>query len=478
MILLKRIAYHKRDFAIGAVMILLVGCGENKQAAQAPPQAIPVAFEQLSNSTLIDSSDFVGTLEAVTKVALASQIDGRIGSIYATSGQNVAVGEKILRLVPLKQQAQVNQAKAQVGQAKADLVQSEVQLQSAQAQKSKTIDALAQRRADIAQSAAQLEGKQADLIKAKSDLVLAQKNYQRSQFLIKEGAISQQDLDNKTAALENTKSSVDSALKNKDAAQASLQASKEALNSAYSDQKIADKQIQAAQANIENKKQAIDASISNVGAVNQDLKYNTVLSPITGTVGDLSSKKIGDILTSGTAFTTIVDNSKLNLNIYVPVEKRNQLKIGLPVEIIKANESPGNVGKITFISPTVNQDSQVILVKVTFNNNGDLKDSQYVKTRIIWNKTTGILIPTSVVSNIGASDFVFVVEKGKNSDGKETQIAKQRLVKLGKIQGQQYQVLSGLKPGEQIITSRTQILANGMPVISEALLQKSLKKGS
>ena len=476
--MLKKIAYHKRDFAIGAVMILLVGCGENKQAAQAPPQAIPVSFEQLSNSTVIDSSDFVGTLEAVTKVALASQIDGRIGSIYATSGQNVVAGEKILHLVPLKQQAQVNQAKAQVGQAKADLVQSEVQLQSAQAQKSKTIDAIAQRRADIAQSAAQLEGKQADLIKAKSDLVLAQKNYQRSQFLIKQGAISQQDLDNKTTALENAKSSVDSALKNKDAAQASLQASKEALNSAFSDQKIADKQIQAAQANIENKKQAIDASVSNVGAVNQDLRYNTVLSPIAGTVGDLSSKKIGDILTSGTAFTTIVDNSKLNLNIYVPVEKRNQLKIGLPVEIIKANGSPGNVGKITFISPTVNQDSQVILAKVTFNNNGDLKDSQYVKTRIIWNKTTGILIPTSVVSNIGASDFVFIVEKGKNSDGKETQIAKQRLVKLGKIQGQQYQVLSGLKPGEQIITSRTQILANGMPVISEALLQKSLKKGS
>ena len=473
--LVKSAFYYKISLALIALSEMLFGCGEKNQSVQAP-QSIPVAFQSLNNSTVIDSSDFVGTLEAVKRVNLASQIDGRIGSIYVSSGQNLTPGEKILKLVPIKQQAQVNQANAQVGQAKSDLTQAQAQLQSAQSQKNKTIDAIAQRRADIAQSNAQLESRQADLVKSKSDLVLAEKNYQRSQFLIKEGAIAQQDVDNKTAALENARSSLKVAQKDRDAAQAALLASKAALNSAYSDQKIAEKQIQTALANIENKQQAIDASLSNVKVFKEDLKYNTLVSPITGTIGDLSSKKIGDILSSGVPFTTIVDNRKLNLNIYVPIEKRNKLKLGLPVEIIKSNGTKGGVGKITFISPTVTQDSQVVLAKVTFDNDGNLKDSQYVKSRIIWNKSTGLLIPTSVVTNIGASNFVFVVEKSKTPDGKEMQIAKQRLIELGKIQGQAYQVISGLKVGEEIIISRTQILANGMPVISEALLQKSPKK--
>jgi len=458
-----------------AVVGLLGGCGGQKEAAP-PPKAIPVTFQTITTSTVIESSDFVGTLQAVKRVALASQIDGRIDNIYVSDGQKVKAGEKILKLAPYKQEAQVNQAKAQVGQAKADVLQAEAQLETAVSQISKNKSAIAARKADIAQAEAQLQSKEADLQKARSDLKLAQSNYERSKFLVSQGAVAKQDLDDKTSALETAQSALKSAQKQRDASLAALDSSKEALNSAYSDLEISQKQVQEAKANVINKKQGIEAAQGNVGSVRQDLKYNTVVAPINGIVGDISSRKPGDILKNGDTFTSIIDNSTLYLNIYVPVERKGQLKVGLPVEIIKADGTSGNVGRITFISPTVNQDTQVILTKVTFNNNGNLKDSQYVKVRIIWSKKPGILIPTSVVTNIGASNFVFVAEKDKTTEGKE--IAKQRLVTLGNIQGQEYKVLSGISPGEQVIVSRTQILSDGVPVVSEAALKNQPKTGS
>ena len=460
-----------------ALSSLLGACGGKKEAAPAP-RALPVAFQTVSSSTIIDSNEFVGTLQAVKRVSLASQVDGRIKSIYVSDGQSVLAGDKILKLEPFKEQEQVNQAAAQTGQAKADLTQAEAQLQTAIAQRSKTLNSIAARKADVAQAEAQLQSREADLIKSRSELQLAQTNYKRSQFLVKEGAQAQQTLDDNTRTLQTNQASVKSAQKIRDAAQAALDASKEALNSAYTDSKISDKQIQEARANISNKKQGIVAAQSNVGALSQQLDRNTVIAPINGKVGDISSKKPGDILKTGDTFTTVIDNSTLYLNIYVPVERRDRLKVGLPVEIIKADGTSGSVGRITFISSTVNQDAQVIQTKVTFNNDGNLKDSEYARVRIIWSKKPGILIPTSVVSTIGASTFVFVAEKGQTPDGKEAQVAKQKPVTLGSIQGQQYQVISGLSPGEQLIISRTQVLSNGIPVVSETVLKDQPKQGS
>ena len=464
----------KLIFSIWTLIGLLSSCSSNGPGSSGS-QAIPVAMQTISNSILTQSSDFVGILQALKRVNLASQVDGRVQAIYVKDGQTVINGQKILNLVPFKQQQQFNQAKAQLGQSQADFRQSQLQLEAAQAQFDKTTYAISQRLANVAQAQAQLDSQEINITKAQSDLKLAQKNYQRSKFLVEQGAISQQDLDNKIDELSSTQSAVKSALKTRDAYKEALKASKESLNAAYSDNKIADKQILEAKANIIYKKQATIASLGNMGAVGQDLNYNSIVAPISGTVSDISAKKVGDILKNGETFTSIVDNSILELSLNIPVEKKEQLKLGLPVEIINADGSSGVVGKITFISPSVTQDSQTILAKATFINNGHLRDSQYVRTRIIWNQRTGILIPTSVVTNIGANNFVFIAQKRRNSEGKDLEVAEQRLVNLGSIQGQDYQVLSGLNAGEELIVSRTQILSNGMPVISLDALKQTPK---
>lgn len=185
-----------------------------------------------------------------------------------------------------------------------------------------------------------------------------------------------------------------------------------------------------------------------------------IKSPISGIVSNISVNR-GEFITKGQALTRVIDNQTLELNIGVPTENSSQLKIGLPVEIIAPPHKASLKGKIDFVSPEINR--RYILVKATLRNNGNFRDNQEVIARIIWWEELGILIPTTAISRIAGQNFVFVAEEVEQK-GEITLLAKQRIVELRNIQGQSYQVISGLEAGEKLITSGILNLTDGTPV--------------
>jgi multidrug efflux pump subunit AcrA (membrane-fusion protein) len=83
--------------------------------------------------------------------------------------------------------------------------------------------------------------------------------------------------------------------------------------------------------------------------------------------------------------------------------------------------------------------------------------------KVIWDKRPGVLVPTTAVTRLGKETFVFVAEPSGSGF-----VARQRLVKLGDIEGNNYQVESGLKPGEKVVVSRVLILRDGVPITPES----------
>jgi len=57
-----------------------------------------------------------------------------------------------------------------------------------------------------------------------------------------------------------------------------------------------------------------------------------------------------------------------------------------------------------------------------------------------------------------------VAQEVEQEDGSTALVAKQKPVELGAIQGQAYQVISGLNSGDQLITSGILNLADGTPI--------------
>ncbi len=468
-------------FVLGliATSSLATACGNDAPKATAPPP-LSVQLQTLESSTVIDSNEFVGTLIASEFVQLAPKINGRILKIFAKFGQDVREGDPILLLEPTQQQEQVNAAEGNVNIQRANLSAAEANLRTSEAERDAARAFVASQQANVATQQANyinsqevLKTREADLKRAKTTQNLAQINFKRSKFLVETGVQPQQDLDNKTTDLRDSEASTEAASKTVQAAKAtvnatlaSVKAAQSALKQSQDNVKAAEQRVASARATVSAQGAAIDQAQGQLGATSQELIYNRLVAPIDGTVGTIVPK-VGDFVRTGENFTTITNNRQFEMNINVPIERASDLRLGLEVEMIKPDGTAGTVGKISFVSPTADQANQSILAKVIFDNDGTLRNNQYVRVRIIWNKQPGLLVPTTAVTSVGAQRFVYVAESGKNND----LVVRQKPVTLGGIQGQSYKIVSGVETGEKIAVSRIVELRDQLPIKAEPITQ-------
>jgi hypothetical protein len=77
----------------------------------------------------------------------------------------------------------------------------------------------------------------------------------------------------------------------------------------------------------------------------------------------------------------------------------------------------------------------------------------------VWSEEKHPMIPVTAVSRLSGKIFAFVAE----SQGLQA-VARQKAIQVGDLVGNDYVVLDGIKPGDRIIVSNVQLLADGMPV--------------
>lgn len=402
---------------LGFLLLLLplAGCTGKESTAQGP-QAVPVKLQQLNSGLLEDSREFLGNLQAVKQVQLVAQINGQITSIPVNYGQFVKVGTPILQLQPDQTATQLAEAISQSNAAQMALKTAEANLSAS----------IAQRGTIVAQ------------------LNLNQVNYKRAKVLFDQGAVSALQLDEQTANLGVSK--------------AQLEAQ--------------DETIQANRAAVKQAQANLKATQAQVGTAQVPFGFKQVTAPINGVVGNINVK-VGDYVRSGESFTTITENAFFDLLIAVPTNYSKQLRQGVPVQLLDPNSNELlSQGSIFFVSPVVDNSAQSILTRARFpNSSGKLRNGQYVKARVIWSKQPGVLVPVTAVAPLSGQNFVFVAQNTPCKQGDPNpsgQIVCQRLVELGAVQGQSYQVLQGLKPGDNIAVSGIINLRNGVPIKPES----------
>lgn len=210
---------------------------------------------------------------------------------------------------------------------------------------------------------------------------------------------------------------------------------------------------------------AVETSEASLGALKAQeqesrvqLQYFRVTAPTNGVVGDIPVR-VGDRVTTSTVLTTIDQNAGLEAYIYVPVERGPELKPGLPVRIVDAQGKVLATLKVDFVSPQVDDRTQAILVKAEVPSNQGFRTEQFVRARIVWSEQPALTLPALSVSRVNGQYFAWVAEAGEKGF-----VARQRPVKLGDLVGNDYVVLDGLKPGERVVTSGIQKLAEGAPL--------------
>lgn len=218
-----------------------------------------------------------------------------------------------------------------------------------------------------------------------------------------------------------------------------------------------DEQAETALRTAEANLQALSAQVRQQEV---QLRYFTVAAPTAGIVGDVPVR-VGMQVTSQTLLTTIDQNDTLEAYVSVPVERAPQLRPGLPLQLLAADSAETlATTTISFVSPHVDDQTQSVLVKGTVSNpHGALRAAQYVRARIVWSTTSGIVIPVTAVLRVSGQFFAFVAE-----DAGGRLVARQRPIKVGRIAGNSYPVTEGLKPGDRVVVSGVQKLADGAPI--------------
>ena len=194
-----------------------------------------------------------------------------------------------------------------------------------------------------------------------------------------------------------------------------------------------------------------------------ELEYYRVNSPQAGIVGDITLR-LGDRVTPASIITTIDDNSALEADIQVPLDRSTDLRTGLPVQILDSQSQVAATNPITFVAPRVDDRTQTVLVKSLLRDAPPaLRAQQFARARIVWRNEPAITVPVTAVQRISGRYFCFVAEAG---DGGAL-VARQRPIEVGELVANEYVVTTGLKAGDRVITSGIQKIGNGAPVRPE-----------
>jgi RND family efflux transporter MFP subunit len=215
---------------------------------------------------------------------------------------------------------------------------------------------------------------------------------------------------------------------------------------------------QATQA-YQNAKADYESNAALTDTQKQQLAYYDIRAPFNGVVGDIPVH-LGDYVTTTTLLTTVDENADLEAYIYIPTERAGLVRQGLPVEILDTAGKTLVKSRISFLSPQVDNGLQSILAKAEIPRTAQLlRNQQLVNARVTWSTTPAPVIPVLAVSLVGGQTFVYIA--AQKGDG---YIAHQVPVMLGETVGNTYPVISGLKPGDKVITSGLQFLQEGAPV--------------
>lgn len=225
---------------------------------------------------------------------------------------------------------------------------------------------------------------------------------------------------------------------------------------------ISQNEFDTAQHNLASAEANLAALDAQVREGRVQLQYYRVTAPTAGVVGDISIRE-GDRVTTQTEITTIDDKAGLEAYIQVPVSQAPDLRVGLTAQILDPEGKVAAANPITFVAPRVDPETQTVLAKALLKNAPpSIRVQQFVKVRVIWRSEQGLTVPVTGVSRVSGQYFAFVAEQGPNG-----LVARQRPINVGEIRGNDYIVTSGLKPGDKLIVSGIQKIADGAPVKAE-----------
>lgn len=394
--------------ALALPVFLASGC---KKAA-APETVVSVQAVHPVRGPIAEQVQADAVLAPVAQAAIVPKITAPVEKFYVQRGSKVHAGEllAVLDNSDLKAAALDNKGAYQAAQgayATATKAQIPEQVQAAEV-------AVAQARA---------------MLKLNEDIVKSRTR------LLAEGAIPSRELDSSKAALVQAQGAYETAVKNLNAVRS--------VNS-----KAALEQAQGQLTSAKGRYEGAEALVA----------YSEIRSPINGVVTE-RPLFVGETASAGTPLLTVMDTTTLIAKAHIAQSMAQQLKVGDKATITAPGLDKPVPATVSLISPALDPGSTTVEIWLKIDNNdGILKVGTPVKANI-----TGKAVPdalqvpaTAIQTSDSGSKYVMVVGSGSKS--------RKMPVKLGIVNQQTAQVISGVTTADQVITVGSYALDPGTKV--------------
>jgi membrane fusion protein (multidrug efflux system) len=209
--------------------------------------------------------------------------------------------------------------------------------------------------------------------------------------------------------------------------------------------------------------QQTDAQLGEIKAV---IQRKTIRAPFSGVLG-LRQVNLGQYLAGGDPLVTLQSLNPIYVNFGVPQQSTGQVPAGRRVRI--TSETIGGVewsGRVTALDSMVDEATRNIQVQATLANaDAKLRPGMFVQVDVVLgNGESVVVLPASAINYAPYGDSVFIVTDIKAEDGSTYRGVRQQLVKVGRSRGDQVAVLSGVKAGDEVVSSGLFKLRNGAAV--------------
>ena len=230
--------------------------------------------------------------------------------------------------------------------------------------------------------------------------------------------------------------------------------------------------------NRDNAQANLQQAQANTRIAEVNFGYTKVTAPFDGIVS-AHLVSVGELVgaSSPTQLATIVALDPIYVNFSVPQQSIGQVRVGRSIRIT-ANDAAGGewTGRVSAIDSKVDEATRNIQIQATIANpDGKLRPGMFVEAEVGLGPSQALVaLPASAVSYAPFGDSVFVVAELKAPDGSTYRGVRQQFVKLGPARGDQISIVSGVKAGDEVVTSGVFKLRNGAAV----LINNQVKPGN
>jgi RND family efflux transporter MFP subunit len=358
---------------------LLAGCsGQQDGKLPPPPMNVSVSVVELGN--IEQTLDVSGTLNYVANTTVSAEVSGQVKALEVEDGQPVEAGQLLLVFDETKIQATADQA-------------------------------------------------QGNLQRDEATLAFNKTEWEKNLELLKSGAVSQTQYDQKFSSYRTSLGQV-------------------------------------------------DADRAALAKAAEDLKKTKVLAPKSGVLSDRYVER-GDWISEGGQLFQISDFSKIRLEAFISdldVGKLNVKKAvteGVDAEVT-VDSYPGRPfkGKLTYIQPIANQ-SRLFQIRIYLENpDMMLLQGMFARGRIVVKTIPGVVrVPiTALLEQVreNEANMVFLVDPDQK--------ARLLPIKIGQRDPLYAEVLEGLSSGNKVVVQGKEILSSGQP-LKTTLLPPASRNG-